>query len=72
MAAETYRLISHSHTIYLSIYLYIYIFFFFFIELYLDIMNDSNKSSFDLHLNYPDSTSKYVRRLLKIWETSAL
>ncbi len=27
---------------------------------------------FYLHLNYPDSTSTPVRRLLKIWETSAL
>ncbi len=41
-------------------------------KLYLDIMNDSNKSKFYLYLNYPDSTSKSVRRLLKIWETSAL
>ncbi len=50
-------------------YIYIYIiFFFFFITLYLDIMNDSDKSKFYLHL----STSKSVRRLLKIWVTSAL
>ncbi len=27
-----------------------------FIKLYLDIMNDSNKSELYLHLNYPDST----------------
>ncbi len=26
----------------------------------------------ELHLNYPDSTSKSVRRLLKTWETSAV
>ncbi len=38
MAAETYRLISHFHS------LYIYIFFL--IKLYLDIMNDSNTSKF--------------------------
>ncbi len=43
-----------------------------FIKLYLDIMDDSNKIKFYLHLNYLDSTSKSVRRLLKIWETSAL
>ncbi len=42
------------------------------IKLYLDIMDDINKSSFYLLLHYPDSTSKSVRRLLKIWETSAL
>ncbi len=35
-------------------------------------MNDSNKSTFYQHLNYPDSTSKSVRRLLKILESSAL
>ncbi len=28
------------------------------------------KVNFELHLNYPDSTSISVRRLLKIWETS--
>ncbi len=66
MVEETYMLISHFH----SLYIYIY-FFILFIKLYLDLMNDSNKSKFDLHLNYPGSTSKSVRRLLKIWETSA-
>ncbi len=35
-------------------------------------MNDIDKINFELHLNSPDSTSIYVRRLLKIWETSAV
>ncbi len=39
MAAATYRLISHFHSIYIYIYLFIL-----FIKLYLDIMDDSNKS----------------------------
>ncbi len=30
-------------------------------------MDDIDKSYFFLHLNYPDSTRKSVRRLLKIW-----
>ncbi len=50
----------------------LYIYIFVLIKLYLDILNDSNKSSFYLHLNYLDSTSKYVRCMLKIWEISAL
>ncbi len=33
-------------------------------------MDASNKMQLYLHLNYPDSTSISVRRLLKIWETS--
>ncbi len=54
MAAATYRLISHFHSIYIYIYIYIYIFiylFILFIKLYLDIMDDSNKSEFYVHLN---------------------
>ncbi len=38
----------------LAIYTPLYIFFVF-IKLYLDILNDSNKSLFYLHLNYLDS-----------------
>ncbi len=69
MTAETYRLIRAISTP----YIYIYIMYFLFRKkIYLDIMNDSNKSTFYLHLNYLDSTSKSVRRLLKIWETSVL
>ncbi len=46
MAAATYRLISHFHSIYIYMYLFIL-----FIKLYLDIMDNSNKSEFYLHLN---------------------
>ncbi len=48
MAAATYRLISHFHSIFKYIFIYLFILF---IKLYLDIMDDSNKSEFYLHLN---------------------
>ncbi len=47
MTAETYRLIRAISTP----YIYIYNVFFFRKKFYLDIMNDSNKSTFYLHLN---------------------
>ncbi len=35
-------------------------------------MNDIDKINFELHLNSPDSTIISVRRLINIWETSAV
>ncbi len=68
MAAEIYRLINLILAISTP---YVYLFLLF-IKLYLDIMNESNKSKLYQQLNYADSTSTSVRRLLKIWDTSAV